>query len=190
MKPSCGIAAALLVACTALHAAGDAVEEPVLARDTSPEKVLTALEQAAKKSDPDFEGFSTGRGREFFFRKHPIEVLGEISCASCHLKEPRRGVLYHRTKVPCRGCHVLDDTEHAYPKEAKKRVIKPFAPVANNLRFTNSERVSTWFAHNCKTVIKRECTALEKGDVLAWLMSLEKPDFEEDLEGDLSRLRE
>jgi hypothetical protein len=170
--------------------AGEAAVDVIMPRDTSPEKLLAALSEISKKDDAEFDGFSAGRGREFFFRKHPMEVLGEISCASCHLKEPRRGILYHRTKVPCRECHLLDDAEHAYPKEAKKRIIKPFAPIANDARFTNLERVETWFKFNCMTVIKRECTAREKGDVLSWLLTLEKPDFEEDLEGDLSRLRE
>jgi hypothetical protein len=50
--------------------------------------------------------------------------------------------------------------------------IEPLAPAANPERFTRSDKVEKWFKRNCNDVLGRSCTAQEKGDVLAWLMSL------------------
>ena len=33
-------------------------------------------------------------------------------------------------------------------------------------------KVEKWFARNCNDVLGRACTPVEKGDVLAWLLSL------------------
>ena len=37
---------------------------------------------------------------------------------------------------------------------------------------SDSAKVEKWFRRNCKDVLARECTAAEKADVLAWLMTL------------------
>ena len=41
-------------------------------------------------------------------------------------------------------------------------------------RFTRPDKVEKWFRRNCNDVLGRACTASEKGDVLAYLMSLGK----------------
>jgi len=51
-------------------------------------------------------------------------------------------------------------------------VIQPLAPAANPQRFTDVAQVEKWFKRNCGDVLKRECTAQEKGDILAWLVTL------------------
>ena len=38
-------------------------------------------------------------------------------------------------------------------------------------RFTDPEKVAKWFLRNCTTVLGRECTATEKGDVITFLAS-------------------
>ena len=48
---------------------------------------------------------------------------------------------------------------------------EPLAPFANPERFTRPEKVAKWFKRNCRDVLARECTAQEKGDVLAFVMT-------------------
>jgi hypothetical protein len=48
------------------------------------------------------------------------------------------------------------------------------APSVNPARFTNTSKVEKWFKRNCKDVLNRECTAQEKGDVITYLMSLNR----------------
>ena len=86
------------------------------------------------------------RGQEFFGRRHG----GEWSCASCHGQPPT---------APNR---------HA----STGKSIAPLAPAFHAERFTDSAKVDKWFKRNCKDVLSRECTALEKADVLAYLIGL------------------
>jgi hypothetical protein len=53
-----------------------------------------------------------------------------------------------------------------------KKPIRPLAPAANAERFTNQDKIDKWFKRNCNDVVKRACTAQEKGDVLAYLMTV------------------
>ncbi len=140
----------------------------------TPEELLARYEGEARTEAPASHGFSAEEGRMFYFQKYPVPILGEVGCVSCHLQDPRRSVMRHRTKIPCRACHVIDDAEHADPVNAKKREIDAFAPVANPQRFTDPEMVESWFRVNCNYVIKRPCTAVEKGNLLAWILSLER----------------
>ena len=89
---------------------------------------------------------SASKGEQFFNAKHGKEW----SCASCHENPPN-----HDTK------HIVTG-----------KVIKPLAPSANPARFTDEAKVDKWFKRNCNDVLGRECTAQEKADVLAWLISV------------------
>lgn len=75
---------------------------------------------------------------------------GDLSCASCH------------------GAPPTSQGRHA----STGKVIEALAPAFNPLRFTDTAKVDKWFARNCKDVLARECTALEKADVLAYLANL------------------
>ncbi len=86
------------------------------------------------------------KGQAFFQQRHG----GEWSCASCHGQPPVR------------------DAKHA--STGKK--IAALAPAFNSERFTDSAKVDKWFKRNCKDVLSRECTAIEKADVLAYLTGL------------------
>ena len=93
------------------------------------------------------EGFgNAARGQEFFNKTHG----SEWKCASCH------------------GAVPTGKGEHA----VTHKVIEPMAPASNPQRFTDAAKVDKWFRRNCKDVLSRECTAREKADVLAWLISL------------------
>jgi hypothetical protein len=110
-----------------------------------PAEIRDAL-AASARAVPGFAGFSAERGRRFFETAHATDW----SCATCHRSDPA---------APGR---------HA----ATGKQIAPLAPAANPKRFTDPARVEKWFARNCNDVLKRPCSAQEKGDVLAYLMSV------------------
>jgi hypothetical protein len=111
-----------------------------------PQDFLTAFAAQAKIDNGGFSNFDADRGEQFFKSRHD----GDWSCSTCHTDKPTEP-----------GKHVVT-----------KKDIKPLAPSANPERFTNTEKVEKWFKRNCKDVIKRECSAQEKGDVLTYLLSL------------------
>ncbi|OGI47025.1 MAG: hypothetical protein A2151_08090 [Candidatus Muproteobacteria bacterium RBG_16_65_34] len=114
----------------------------------SPTEVQRSLEQTARATTPGFAGFSAHRGEKFFKSTHG----GEWSCASCHTQDPRAS-----------GRHAKTEKE-----------IRPLSPVADPRRFTDPAKVEKWFRRNCNDVVGRACTPLEKGDVLAYVMSVRK----------------
>ena len=89
---------------------------------------------------------NVAQGQVFFNSQHG----GQWSCASCH------------------GTPPSGDGKHASTGKA----IKPLAPAFNPQVFTYSARVDKWFRRNCKDVLSRECSAAEKADVMAYLLSL------------------
>ena len=111
-----------------------------------PAELLAAYDRAARADDPAFRGFSAQAGEAFFNSAHG----GDWSCATCHTRNPAAA-----------GKHV---------KTAKP--IAPLAPAANRERFTDSAKVEKWFKRNCNDVLHRACTPQEKGDVLAYLLTL------------------
>jgi hypothetical protein len=86
------------------------------------------------------------RGQNFFTSTHGAEW----SCASCHGQPPTAS-----------GKHA-----------STGKSIAPLAPAFNAKAFTDSAKVDKWFRRNCKDVVSRECSASEKADLLAYLVSL------------------
>ncbi len=70
----------------------------------------------------------------------------------------------------CASCHTPDPSAVGEHSVTGKR-IEPLAPAANPKRFSDPASVEKWFKRNCNDVLKRLCTAQEKGDLLAWLMT-------------------
>lgn len=119
--------------------------QPALAE--TPNEILAAIQKEASAT-PGFQGFSAARGESFFKAKHG----GEWSCSSCHTDNPA-----------------------AQGKHAKTgKVIDPLAPSANAERFSSMKKVEKWFKRNCNDVLERACTPQEKGDVLAYLLTIKK----------------
>ncbi len=110
----------------------------------TPAEIQQSLEAQAR-SQPGFAGFSAARGAQFFKATHGAEW----SCASCHTADPRDPGRHAKTGKP----------------------IGPLAPQANAQRFSDPAKVEKWFARNCNDVLGRACTAQEKGDVLAFVLS-------------------
>ncbi|MDH4191207.1 MAG: DUF1924 domain-containing protein [Betaproteobacteria bacterium] len=105
-----------------------------------------ALAQQARSADPGFGGFSAERGASFYRNRHG----GEWSCASCHTGDPSAV-----------GRHAVT-----------RKAIQPLAPAANAARFADAAKTEKWFRRNCNDVLKRACTAREKGDFIAFVSSV------------------
>lgn len=71
----------------------------------------------------------------------------------------------------CAACHGAVPTKDGKDLLMDKR-IGPLAPAFNTARFTERAKVEMAFSMNCRDVVGRACTAGEKADVLAWLISL------------------
>ena len=153
----------LLVICALITGVAVAIE---------PEDFLAAYAEQAKQADPDFAGFSAERGRAFYLQSHYLDDGSELSCASCHHADPRKATVAHQEQIPCRACHVTLHKPSA-GRSMTIREVQPFAPSEYPDRFTNEWKVEAWFGWNCKLLLKRECTSLEKGDLITWLMTIE-----------------
>lgn len=89
---------------------------------------------------------SSTRGQQFFNARQGREW----SCASCHGAVPSQA------------------GKHASTGNA----ITALAPAFNPERFTDPAKVEKWFRRNCNDVAARECSAAEKADVMAWLLTI------------------
>jgi len=105
----------------------------------------------------------------------PAEQLAGYTALAGAQAEPARGQAFftsrHGRDWSCSSCH------GALPVQAGKHAatgkpIGALAPAFNPERFTDAARTEKWFRRNCNDVVGRECSAGEKADVLAWLMTL------------------
>jgi uncharacterized protein DUF1924 len=108
--------------------------------------ILAAFAAAAKQADPAFTGFSAERGHAFWTAAHTGGKPDTPSCTSCH---------------------TVDPTAAGQTRAGKQ--IAPMAVSKTPDRFTDSAKVEKWFGRNCSTVLGRDCTAAEKGDVITYL---------------------
>ena len=111
-----------------------------------PARGATPAEQLGAYSAQAGIAASAARGEQFFTTKHGREW----ACASCHGAMPTRS------------------GQHA----STGKTIAAMAPAFNGERFTDAAKTEKWFRRNCNDVIGRECSAAEKADVLAWLVTL------------------
>ena len=112
----------------------------------TPQDLQRGYDAAARAEAPGFSGFSAQRGEAFFRSTHG----GDWSCSTCHTRDPLAS-----------GKHTVTG-----------RNISPLAPAASPARFTDAAKVEKWFKRNCNDVLRTELHDIEKGDVLAYLMSL------------------
>lgn len=137
-----------------------------------PEDFLRLYAEQARIADPAFTGFSAERGRALYMKPHAVENEGMLSCASCHHTDPLKATQAHRDQIPCRACHVLFSAQPESHRPTR-REIPPFAPSANEYRFTNEWKVEFWFDYNCRLLLRRACTPVEKGDLITWLSTVQ-----------------
>ncbi|MEN9985039.1 MAG: hypothetical protein RI925_541 [Pseudomonadota bacterium] len=110
--------------------------------------LLKDYEQQARQANPAFAGFAAERGKALYFRESSASGK-PMQCATCHSSDPRQP-----GKTPA------------------FRPIEPLAPAVTPTRFTDSKKVEKWFRRNCDDVLKRECTAQEKGDFISWIVTV------------------
>ncbi len=105
----------------------------------------------------------------------PAELLAAYAAAAGTAAVPARGqVLFttrHGREWSCSSCHGVVPTP-AGRHASTGKAIEPMAPAANAQRFTDAAKTEKWFRRNCNDVLGRECSAGEKADVLAWLLTL------------------
>lgn len=109
-----------------------------------PAGLLERYAGLARADDATFAGFEAARGKRLYLEEHP-----KGSCATCHTDDPRRT-----------------------GRSPAGKIIEPLAPSANAQRFTDRAEADKWFDRNCKQILGRVCTARERGDVLAWLLTI------------------
>jgi hypothetical protein len=105
----------------------------------------------------------------------PADLLGGWRAAAGAEPSPQRGrqlfTATHGRDWSCASCHGNPPT--ATGKHANTgKPIEPLAPAVNAQRFTDGAKAEKWFRRNCNDVMGRECTAAEKADVLAWLLTV------------------
>lgn len=116
----------------------------MLSFDATANPILAGYHTAAKQENPAFKDFSAEAGRRLYTTR-----VGELMCASCHTDSPM-----------LQGKQVKTD-----------KAILPMAPAANPKRLTDAAKVEIWFKRDCNEVLKRDCSAQEKGDFMAYLLS-------------------
>lgn len=71
----------------------------------------------------------------------------------------------------CTTCHT--ENAKAVGQHARThKAIDPLAPVAQKDRFTDAAKVEKWFKRNCQEVLGRACSAQEKADFAAYMISV------------------
>lgn len=107
----------------------------------------------------------------------PAELLAAYTAQAGAKPSAERGQKLFTTDfgrimgLRCASCHGANPTGRG-KDEVSEKPISPLAPAANPARFTDKSKVENSFRLNCNDVVGRECTALEKADVMTWLISL------------------
>ena len=93
--------------------------------------------------------FTAEAGRKFYLVRRTWQS-GDFTCSGCHTEDPRKEGRHIETKMP----------------------IKPLAPSANPERFTDAQKVEANFTAHCMALHERDCRAVEKGNLISYLMSV------------------
>ncbi len=76
-----------------------------------------------------------------------------------------------KTADSCTACHTENAKQPGQHARTHK-AIDPIAPVAQKDRFTDAAKVEKWFKRNCQEVLGRVCSAQEKADFTAYMISV------------------
>lgn len=112
------------------------------------EDQLDKYASAAKAANPAFSGFSAAGGKTLHTQTFAGGKADTPTCTSCHGND---------TRGPGRN--------------PAGKAIEPMALSASPARYTDPAKVEKWFKRNCNEVLGRECTPLEKGDWLSFMIS-------------------
>lgn len=120
-------------------------------------KLLVTYAEKAKQEVKEEKGrgavsdkaFTADAGRKFYLVRRTWQS-GDFTCSGCHTEDPRKEGRHITTKMP----------------------IKPLAPSANPERFIDIQKVEANFTAHCMDLHERDCRAHEKGNLIAYLMSV------------------
>lgn len=113
---------------------------------------IQTLHSETTQTDPAFKDFNAKRGQVIFTSEYIGKKGKKIACTSCHTND-----------LTAKGENFFTG-----------KVIEPLSALANPERLTSVKEVKKWLRRNFKDVYKREGTAQEKGDVLAYIMQNRK----------------
>jgi mono/diheme cytochrome c family protein len=126
-----------------------AIIAPTLAMAGDPDRdaITAGYARQARDADPAFSVFSAKRGEDLFRTRWSGGDPRTPSCTACHTDNPRAPGRNARTGRP----------------------IDPVAVSVNPSRFTDAGDVEKQFTRDCKSVLGRPCTPLEKGDYITFM---------------------
>ena len=110
---------------------------------------METLTQQAMQTNGAFQGFDAKRGEKIFHEVMKSKKGVEISCASCH------------------GNDLKAEGKNTFTG----KVIEPLSPKTNPQRLSSIKSMEKWLRRNFNDVYNREGTALEKGDVLTYILA-------------------
>ena len=103
----------------------------------------------AKTESQSFEDFDPERGKELYLTQFSTGKIDTPSCTSCHTSDPTQ----------------VGETRAG-------KAIDPMAVSMSPERYQTLKKAEKWFGRNCRSVLGRECTAIEKGDFLSFMKGL------------------
>ena len=117
----------------------------------SPASAGPQQEAVIKKlaAEAGVSSFSAQNGKALFLGTQIGGKPETPSCTICHTNDPRKA---GKTRVG--------------------KLIEPMAVSVTPSRFTDPEKLAKWFRRNCTSVLGRECTTTEKGEILTYLNGL------------------
>lgn len=117
------------------------------------EKLADKYVKIAKSVNASYAGTSSMDGKMFFNRKIKAPNGKEVACASCHTMNPAN-----------EGRHIVTG-----------KSIAPLSPVVNAKRFNDLDKVEEKFTEHCNDIIGTDCTAAEKANFIAYLLTEQTP---------------
>jgi hypothetical protein len=120
---------------------------------TNAEKLAIKYTNIAKSDNPEFKAPSVTQGQAFFNRKFTMPNGKEVACASCHTPNP------------------ADSGKHLVTGKS----IPPLSPYVNKHRFTDLDKVEDKFTEHCTDILGADCTAAEKANFVAFVMTQKTP---------------
>ena len=121
---------------------------PLTALAAPRDAILGAYAAEARDASPAFSGFSAVRGEKLHFTSFAGGKADTPACTSCHGDSPRSA-----------------------GRTAAGKAIDAVAVSVTPSRYSDVAKVEKWFKRNCNDVLGRECTPLEKGDWLSFMIS-------------------
>lgn len=116
---------------------------------TYAEKARLEVKEEKGRGTVSDKPFTAEAGRKFYLLRRTWQS-GDFTCSGCHTEDPRKEGRHIQTKAP----------------------LKPLAPSANPERFIDAQKVEANFTAHCMDLHERDCRAYEKGNFIAYLMSV------------------